>query len=43
MKTISLTNYGSNVLRAILSLKVVEADVPEPGKDEVLVNFMRQR
>ncbi len=39
MKTISLTNYGSNVLRAILSLKVVDVDVPEPGNDDVLVKL----
>ncbi|NOX85376.1 MAG: zinc-binding dehydrogenase [Chlorobi bacterium] len=39
MKTILLSNYSANVLRAILSLKVVDKDIPEPGKDEVLVKL----
>ncbi len=39
MKSILLSNYSTNVLRAILSLKVVDKDIPELRKDEVLVKL----
>ena len=38
MKKIILPAYNKNILRAIYSLKVVEEDkLPQPGKDEVLI------
>lgn len=39
MKTVILTNYSTNVLRAILSLKVVEKEIPGPGENEMLVKL----
>lgn len=39
MKTILLTNYSTNVLRAILSLKMVETETPKPRTGEVLVEL----
>jgi len=37
MKKISLPAYNHNILRAIYSLKVEEAEIPQTGKDEVLI------
>lgn len=37
MKKVVLPEYKKNILRAILSLQVVESEIPKPAKDEVLV------
>ncbi len=37
MRKIVLPNYKKNILRAILSLQVVESKMPKPAKDEVLI------
>lgn len=39
MKAVSLSAYNRNVLRALLSLEVVEKPNPEPGPDEVLIKM----
>ena len=39
MRKIVLPEYKKNILRAILSLKVVESKIPKPGKDEVLIKL----
>lgn len=37
MKKIVLPAYNSNILRAVMSLRVEEAPIPEPGENEVLI------
>jgi len=37
MKSVVLPDYNKNVLRAMLSLKVTEIDIPELEEDEVLI------
>ncbi|MBE0650006.1 MAG: zinc-binding dehydrogenase [Bacteroidales bacterium] len=37
MRKIVLPDYKKNILRAILSLQVVESEIPKPAKNEVLV------
>jgi len=37
MKSIILPAYNKNVLRAMLSLQVVEKEIPKPGDNEVLI------
>jgi NADPH:quinone reductase-like Zn-dependent oxidoreductase len=39
MKAIRLPNYNKNVLRAMLSLRPEETDIPRSGEDEVLVKM----
>jgi len=39
MKAILLPKYSTNVLRAILNLRVVEREIPKPAGDEVLVKL----
>ena len=39
MKAVQLTAYNKNVLRALLSLEVVEKEIPELQKNEVLVKM----
>ncbi len=37
MKAVILPAYNKNVLRAMLSLRVEEKELPKPGRDEVLI------
>lgn len=37
MRKVVLPEYKKNILRAILSLQVVESKMPKPGRDEVLI------
>lgn len=39
MKKIVLPEYKKNILRAILSLQVVESEMPKPAKNEVLIKL----
>lgn len=39
MKVVNLPAYNRNVLRALLSLEVIEKEIPKPKKDEVLVKM----
>lgn len=39
MKAVNLPAYNRNVLRALLSLEVIEKEIPRPKKDEVLVKM----
>jgi len=39
MKSIQLTSYNKNIIRAMLGLKVVEKEISIPGDDEVLVKM----
>lgn len=39
MKAVILPGYNSNFLKAMLSLRIEELQIPEPGDDEVLVEL----
>jgi NADPH:quinone reductase-like Zn-dependent oxidoreductase len=39
MKAIILPAYNSNIIRAMLSLRIEEKDIPKPGSNQVLIKI----
>ncbi len=39
MKAIILPSYNSNIIRAMLSLRIEEKDIPKPGSNQVLIKI----